>query len=242
LGNLNTNIVSGKIFLIPVTLGGDNFRDVIPDQVINQTVSLRYFIVEDIRSARRFLRMIDKFFPIDQSVFFELNEHTKDHEIVSFLEPLFNGNNMGLMSEAGLPGIADPGKSIIEEAHKRNITIVPLAGASSIILALISSGLNGQNFTFNGYLPVKPSDRNARLREIENRSKIGEAQIFMETPYRAQKTFESILSVCNPGTRLCIAADITLSSEFIKTKTISGWKSEVPDINNRLVVFLLQAK
>jgi 16S rRNA (cytidine1402-2'-O)-methyltransferase len=232
--------VIGKIFLIPVTLGGDDFNHVIPDPVIKITCSLRFFIVENIRSARRYLRLTDKSFPIDQSVFFELSEHTNDSEIGSFLEPVLNGNDIGLMSEAGLPGIADPGKNLLFEAHRKNITIVPLTGPSSIILALISSGLNGQNFAFKGYLPVKPSERNAKLREIENRSKSGEAQIFMETPYRAQKMFESILTVCNSTTKLCIAVDITLPNEYIRTKTISEWKEEVPLINNRLIIFIIQ--
>jgi 16S rRNA (cytidine1402-2'-O)-methyltransferase len=234
------DIVIGKIFLIPVTLGGDDFNHVIPDHVIKLTTALRCFVVENIRSARRYLRLIDKTFPIDQSVFFELSEHTNESEISSFLEPIFEGKDIGLMSEAGLPGIADPGKNLLFEAHRRNIKIVPLSGPSSIILALISSGLNGQNFAFKGYLPVKPSERNTKLREIENRSKSGEAQIFMETPYRAQRMLESILTVCNLKTKLCIAAEITHPDEFIKTKTISEWKKEVPQINDRLIIFIIQ--
>jgi 16S rRNA (cytidine1402-2'-O)-methyltransferase len=233
--------VNGKIFLIPVTLGGDDTSLVIPEQVIFLTKSLRCFVVENIRSARRYLRMIDKSFPIDESVFFELNEHTSNSEISSFLDPVIKGHDIGLMSEAGLPGIADPGTNLIEAAHKRNIRIVPLTGPSSIILALISAGMNGQNFTFNGYLPVKPAERDAKLREIEKRSGSGEAQIFMETPYRSQKLFESILRVCNSGTKLCIASDITLQSEYIKTKVISDWKRDVPQINDRLIIFIIQA-
>jgi 16S rRNA (cytidine1402-2'-O)-methyltransferase len=233
--------VNGRIFMIPVTLGGNNFRDVIPDKVIQQTNSLRFFIVENIRSARRYLRMINKDFPIDDTVFFELNEHTTDSEIISFLNPVKNGNDIGLMSEAGLPGIADPGTDLINEAHKLSIKVIPLSGPSSIIMALISAGMNGQNFTFNGYLPVKQTERESKLREIEKRSKTGESQIFMETPYRAQKMFESILSVCNPLTKLCVAADITLPDEFIKTKKISDWKKDIPDLNDRLIIFIIQA-
>jgi 16S rRNA (cytidine1402-2'-O)-methyltransferase len=233
--------VKGRIFLIPVTLGGSDFRLVVPEPVIKLTTSLRYFIVENIRSARRYLRLIDNEFPIDESVFFELNEQTSDYEISSFLEPVMNGNDIGLMSEAGLPGIADPGKNLLNEAHNRNIKIIPQSGPSSIILALISSGMNGQNFTFNGYLPVKQAELYAKLSEIEKRSKTGEAQIFMETPYRAQKMFESVLSVCKAGTKLCIAAEITLPTEFIKTKKISEWKKEIPELNDRLIIFILQA-
>lgn len=233
--------MNGRIFLIPVTLGGNDFRKVIPEQVLMVTISLRYFIVEDIRSARRYLRLIDKNFPIDESVFFELNEHTADSEAVSFLEPVINGNDIGLMSEAGLPGIADPGTNLISAAHKQNIRIVPMTGPSSIILALISAGLNGQNFTFNGYLPVKQTEREAKLREMEKRSVSGEAQIFMETPYRVQKMLDSLLSVLNADTRLCIAADITLQEEFIKTKKISEWRKEIPILNDRLLIFIIQA-
>jgi 16S rRNA (cytidine1402-2'-O)-methyltransferase len=233
--------VNGKIFLIPVTLGGDDFRKVIPQQVLEITTSLRYFVVENLRSARRYLRLIDKSFPIDETQFYELNEHTNDSEISSFLAPVLKGNDIGLMSEAGLPGIADPGTNLIWAAHKKNIKVVPLSGPSSIIFTIISAGLNGQNFTFNGYLPVKQSDREAKLKEIEKRSGNGEAQIFMETPYRAQKMFDSVLAVCHPETRLCIAADITLESEFIKTKRISDWKKEIPLLNDRLIIFVLFA-
>jgi 16S rRNA (cytidine1402-2'-O)-methyltransferase len=233
--------VIGKIYLIPVTLGGDDFRKVIPQQVIEITASLRYFIVEDLRSARRYLRLIDKSFPIDETVFFELNEHTKDSEIRSFLAPVLEGNDVGIMSEAGLPGIADPGTNLIWAAHRSSIRVVPLSGPSSIILAINSAGMNGQNFTFNGYLPVKQADREFKLKEIEKRSLTGEAQIFMETPYRAQKMFDSVLSVCSPSTRLCIAADITLESEFIKTMRVSDWKKDIPRLNDRLIIFILLA-
>lgn len=233
--------MTGRIFLIPVTLGGSEYRQVIPESVIGLTSSLRFFVVENIRSARRYLRLIDKNFPINDSVFFELNEHTSDSEIFSFLEPVMKGHDIGLMSEAGLPGIADPGTNLLNAAHSMNIKIVPQSGPSSIILALISSGMNGQNFAFNGYLPVKAPQRDAKLREIEKRSESGEAQIFMETPYRGQKMFEAILSVCNSNTKLCVAADITLPTEFIKTKKISDWKKEIPTLNDRLIIFIIQS-
>jgi 16S rRNA (cytidine1402-2'-O)-methyltransferase len=148
--------MTGRIYLIPVTLGGDDFLKVIPEKVISLTRSLRFFIVEDLRSARRFLRLIDKAFPVNDSVFFELNEHTIETDIEHYLEPAMEGSDIGIMSEAGLPGIADPGARIIAMAHRKKIIVTPLSGPSSIILALISSGMNGQNFTFNGYLPVKP--------------------------------------------------------------------------------------
>jgi 16S rRNA (cytidine1402-2'-O)-methyltransferase len=232
--------MSGRIYLIPVTLGGEDFLKVIPEKVISLTRLLRFFIVEDVRTARRFLRLIDKEFPINDTVFFELNEHTLDTELSEYLEPVLNGSDMGIMSEAGLPGIADPGARIVALAHQKKITVTPLSGPSSILLALISSGLNGQNFSFNGYLPVKPAEKASRLKELEKKSRTGYSQIFMETPYRAQKMFESIISSCDSNTYLCIAADITLPSESIITMKISEWKRNIPSLNNKLVVFILQ--
>jgi len=232
--------MAGNIYLIPVTLGGDDFLKVIPEKVIDLTKHLRYFIVEDIRSARRFLRLIDRAFPIDDSVFMLLNEHTRESEIHDYLEPAMKGADIGIMSEAGLPGIADPGSKIVMLAHKRDLRVIPLSGPSSIILALISSGFNGQNFTFNGYLPVKPPEKAARIRELEKRSREGYAQIFMETPYRNQIMFESVISICNDNTMLCIASDITLPSESIRSMKISDWKKNIPSLKDKLVVFVLQ--
>jgi 16S rRNA (cytidine1402-2'-O)-methyltransferase len=232
--------VKGRIYLIPVTLGGDDFLKVIPEKVIDLTRQLRFFIVEDIRSARRFLRLIDKQFPIDDTVFYELNEHTAISDIELYLEPVEGGSDIGLLSEAGLPGIADPGAMIIALAHRKKITVTPLSGPSSIIMALISSGLNGQNFTFNGYLPVKPAERSSKLRDLEKKAGEGFAQIFMETPYRNQRMLESVLITCHNDTLLCIAVDITLPGESIRTKRISEWKRDPPVLNDKLVVFVMQ--
>lgn len=232
--------MKGRLYLIPVTLGGNDFSAVIPEKVLSITRQLRFFIVEDIRSARRFLRLIDKNFPIDESIFLELNEHTREDGIIQFLEPLMKGSDIGLMSEAGLPGIADPGSLLIALAHRKKISVVPLSGPSSIILALIASGLNGQNFTFHGYLPVKSRERASRVKEIEKKAHEGYAQIFMETPYRNPRMLETILSVCNNDTLLCIAADISLPSESVRTMKISEWKADKPDLENRLVVYVIQ--
>ena len=232
--------MAGKVFLIPVTLGNEDYSSVIPEKVLELIRSLRLFVVEDIRSARRFLRLIDKQFPIDETTFHELNEHTSETEIGHYLDPVVNGSDLGIISEAGLPGIADPGAKLIFLAHRKKIRVVPSSGPSSIILALISSGLNGQNFTFNGYLPVKPADRAERLRELERKSQDGYAQIFMETPYRNQRMLESILETCSRETQLCIAMDITLPTENIRTMAISEWKKNIPSINDHLVVFVLQ--
>ena len=221
-------MAAGKIYLIPVTLGSEDYQKVIPEKVLAVTRSLRLFAVEDLRSSRRYLRLIDKDFPINETVFNELNEHTNESEIGEYLEPVLKGSDMGIMSEAGLPGIADPGAKLVSIAHRKRIRVIPLTGPSSILLALISSGLNGQSFTFNGYLPVKPADRVSRLRELEKKSHDGHAQIFMETPYRNQRMLESILSACSGDTLLCIAVDITLTSENIRTMTISEWKKNHP--------------
>ncbi len=232
--------MKGRIYLIPVTLGGDDFLKVIPERVINLAKQLRFFVVEDIRSARRFLRHIYKEFPINDTVFFELNEHTGDSDISNYLDPVLNGSDLGVLSEAGLPCIADPGARIVALAHQKKIIVTPLSGPSSIIMALISSGLNGQNFTFNGYLPVKPEERAAKLRDLEKKAGEGFTQIFMETPYRNQKMMESILTHCHNDTLLCIAADITLPTESIRTLTIAEWKKAIPDLKDKLVVFVMQ--
>jgi len=233
--------LAGNLYLIPVPIGGDNFRDTIPENVIAITLSLRYFIVENIRSARRYLRLIDRSFPVDSTRFFQLDEHTPESEISSFLEPLSNGHDTGLMSEAGIPGIADPGAGLIRLAHKMNIKVIPLSGPSSVFLALAASGLNGQKFTFHGYLPVKDDRLKARIRELEKLSAGGETQIFMETPYRAGRLLTYLLETCNSGTHLCIAADITLPTEQILTRKISEWRKNIPDFKDRLIVFLLNA-
>jgi 16S rRNA (cytidine1402-2'-O)-methyltransferase len=233
-------MAAGKIYLIPVTLGNQNYNDVIPQGVLEITRSLRLFAVENIRSARRYLRLIDKDFPIDDTEFLELSEHTVESEISKFLEPVCKGSDIGLMSEAGLPGIADPGALLVSAAHRLRIRVIPLPGPSSILLALISSGLNGQSFTFNGYLPVRPADRAAALKTLEKKSREGMAQIFMETPYRNQRMLDTIMSVCSDDTLLCIASDITLPEENISTMTIAEWKRNLPSINDRPTVFILQ--
>jgi 16S rRNA (cytidine1402-2'-O)-methyltransferase len=232
--------VAGKLFLIPVTLGDNDYRRVIPDKVLEITRNLRVFVAEEIRSARRYLRLIDPGFPIDSSVFLELNEHTGDNEIEHCLDLALKGSDIGIISEAGLPGIADPGSKLVILAHKRKIQVVPLSGPSSIIMALIASGLNGQNFAFNGYLPVKPSERASKVKELEKRAREGFSQIFMETPYRNRKMLETVLSVCNSETRLCIAVNISHPDESIRTLPVSEWKRAVPDLDNRLAVFIIQ--
>lgn len=233
--------MTGILYLIPVPIGSENFRKAIPDEVIQITLSLRYFIVEKVRSARRYLKLLDRDFPVDESVFYTLNENTPVKELYDFLQPLLEGHDVGLMSEAGIPCIADPGSMLVRMAHQKGIKVIPLPGPSSIYLALAASGLNGQKFTFNGYLPVKEDSLRKRLKELEKRSEGGEAQIFMETPYRASRMLKYILETCNSATYLCIAVDITLPGEKIETKRIYEWKKNIPDLNDHLVIFILQS-
>jgi 16S rRNA (cytidine1402-2'-O)-methyltransferase len=232
--------MTGILYLIPVTLGSGEYRHVIPEKVIAITSKLRLFTVENLRSARRYLKMIDKEFPINDSVFYELNEHTMESDISQFLDLVIKGADMGIMSEAGLPGIADPGSVLISLAHRKKIRVVPLSGPSSIILALISSGLNGQNFTFNGYLPVKPAERALKLRELEKNAAEGFTQIFMEAPYRNQRMLRAILETCKPDTMLCIATDISLPEENIRTMTVSEWRKALPSIDDHPTIFLIR--
>lgn len=229
----------GRLFLVPVTLGSEKFFEIIPQGVLDKIRDLRFFVVEEVRTARRFLRLIDKTFPIDETTFFVLNEHTPLNDIESYLVPAMSGNDIGVMSEAGLPCIADPGATIVKLAHIKGIEVRPLTGPSSIIMALIASGLNGQNFTFNGYLPKEKTGRAKKIIELEKLSGKGVSQIFIETPYRNQQLLETLLETCHKETYLCIAVDITLDSENIATKKISEWRNNVPNIKDRYAVFVL---
>ncbi len=231
----------GRLLLIPVMLGEGDPRRSIPEQSIEAAADLRHFIVEDIRSARRFLRLIDPAFPIDDSKFTVIDKHSKVNDTDSLISVAGKGYDTGLMSEAGMPGIADPGREYVAAAHRHGIQVVPLAGPSSLFLALAASGLNGQSFSFRGYLPIKPGERAAALQELEKRSKKGESQIFMETPYRNNKLIDDIIRCCNRDTLLCIAAALTLDNEYVETKTIGDWEKRKPDINKIPAIFIIQA-
>jgi len=236
-----TGQMKGTLFMLPVTLGNPEHSLTIPGKVADITRSLRLFAVEDIRSARRYLRSIDRQFPIDESQFFEIGKHAKPEDLKEFFRIVTDGSDGGVMSEAGMPGLADPGNIIVEEAHRRGIRVTPLTGPSSIILGLIASGFNGQSFAFSGYLPVDAAGRQKALKTLEQRSAGGQTQIFMETPFRTARMLDDILAVCNPSTRLCIAADLTLESESVKTLTLREWSTQKPALDKRLVVFLLMA-
>jgi len=229
----------GILFLIPNTLGENAPDEVIPQKVIETAKRLRHFIVEDVRTVRRYLRRIDRTFPIDDSQFFELNQHTDRSKIEPYLKPLLEDNDMGIISEAGCPAVADPGADIVALAHRKGIRVVPLVGPSSILLAQMASGFNGQSFAFVGYLPIEAAERQKRLRKLEHRAKEeNQTQLFIETPYRNMKLFDELTATLKGDTRLCIACDITLESEYIETRTIGEWKQKKPqDLNKRPTIF-----
>lgn len=232
----------GTLFFIPVTLGDDNIERVLPPEVVGITKQLDEFIVENEKTARHFLGTIKHGKPIRELVLKTLNEHTADKDLPALLNSLLAGKDIGLMSEAGCPGIADPGAKLAALAHQKGIRVVPLVGPSSILLSLMASGLNGQRFTFLGYLPSDKTERINQLKEIEKRSKQQETQIFIETPYRNQHMLEDILANCHGETRLCIACNISLQDESIVTKRVRDWKQAVlPDLHKKPTVFLLLA-
>ncbi|MDL2224343.1 SAM-dependent methyltransferase [Bacteroidales bacterium OttesenSCG-928-M06] len=228
------------LFLIPVTLGDNNIDKVLPSYNKEIIHSLQYFIVENVRSARRFLKQTDSSIDIDSLTFFTLNKHTSKEELSGFLQPILEGYSIGIISEAGCPAIADPGADIVAIAQQKDIKVIPLVGPSSILLSLMASGFNGQSFAFQGYLPIDNIQRIKSLKQLESRI-YGEqqTQLFIETPYRNNKMVEDIIKNCKGSTKLCIAADITLESEFIKTKSIAEWKKGVPDLSKRLCIFAL---
>ena len=228
------------LYLIPTTLGETALDTILPAQNDKVVFSLKYFIVENIRTARRFLKKVNREINIDELTFFELNQHTSPEEISTFLKPMQEGQDMGVISEAGCPAVADPGADVVAIAQQRNYVVKPLVGPSSILLSLMASGFNGQSFTFHGYLPIQQSDRAKMLKKMEVQIyNNNQTQLFIETPYRNMKMLEDILTVCMPDTKLCIAVDITLETEFIKTKTVKEWKSQKPDLNKRPCIFLL---
>jgi 16S rRNA (cytidine1402-2'-O)-methyltransferase len=230
------------LYLTPTLLSDNtNGLQVLPENVIKIIHELKQFVVEDVRTARRFLSKLHHPIPIEMLQFYELNEHTTEKEIASLL-PHLQASDTGVMSEAGVPGVADPGAAVVRLAHANGIKVVPLVGPSSILMALMASGLNGQTFAFVGYLPIKQNERKDRLRALEVRSACErQTQIFIETPYRNMQLLDDILQTCRPVTMLTIAADITGEGEFILTQSIRQWKRQLPELDKIPAVFLLQA-
>lgn len=229
-----------KLYLVPNVLSESEWQNVMPAQLFNILTNTRHFIVEDIRTARRFMKQVNREINIDECTFYELNKRTKFAEIPSFLKPMEQGFDVAVISEAGCPGVADPGADVVKIAHQKNYKVVPIVGPSSILLALMASGLNGQNFAFKGYLPVKPNERAKEIAVLEKRViSQRQTQIFIETPYRNNHLISDLLKTCSPSTLLCIAANITGENEFIATKNIQQWKQNVPDLHKQPTIFLL---
>lgn len=231
--------MNGKIYLIPSEMGEQGYEMLFPD--MNRTIicSVDWYIVENVRTVRRFIKKICPEKDIEKTHFFEINKHAPNEQVDEMMRPLLDGHDMGIVSEAGMPCIADPGNLVVAKAHQKGIRVIPLVGPNSIIMALIASGFNGQNFAFHGYVPIK-DERKKKILQMESVSlSTGQTQIFMETPYRNQQLFTELTSILRPTTRLCIATDITLPTEDIKTRTIAEWKKQVPEIQKRPSIFLL---
>lgn len=234
----------GTLYLIPCTLGDTPPDRVLPQHVISLARKLQHFVVEQPKTARQFLSALKHEQPIQALHFATLNEHTAANELPELLAPLLAGHDVGIISEAGCPGIADPGADLVNLAHRNGIRVVPLVGPSSILLALMASGLNGQCFAFHGYLPIAETDRKRSIATLESESiKRKQTQMFIETPYRNDRMLAALLAQCRPETLLCVATDITLPGEQIQTRAIEQWKSRpMPQLNKRPSLFLLLGK
>ena len=241
------NMANGRLFLIPSPLGDNALAEVIPGPVLERVSTIKRYVVEETRTARRYLSAAGLKGHIGELEFRELNEHTRPEEVESLLE-MFSGQDgeptdVGLISEAGLPAVADPGALLVEACHRHGIQVVPLVGPSSLMLALMGSGLNGQSFAFRGYLPAKPEERKKAIREVEKDSaRIRQTEIFIETPYRNDSMMSDLLATLQPSTRLCVAVNITQPDETILTRTVKEWKSSPLTIGKRPCVFLILAK
>lgn len=234
--------MTGKLYLIPTPLDtecGLSYSQ--PEAVSDIIVSLRHYVVEELRTARRFIGSLKRGIDIDGLSFEVLNEHTPSEEIEAMLRPALDGFDMGLMSEAGVPAVADPGAELVAAAHRRGIKVVPLVGASSVIMSLMASGLTGQTFTFNGYLPIKEDARRAAIARMERSALAdGYSQIFIEAPYRNDKLLETLLKTLSPAARLTVACDITSPREYIRTDTVAGWrKAACPTLHKRPAIFII---
>jgi 16S rRNA (cytidine1402-2'-O)-methyltransferase len=232
--------MAGKLYLIPTTLGDSPHERSFPDYNNTIVKGLKHFVVEELRTARRFLKKVDRSIDIDALTIDVLNEHTDGVEVAEMLSYALKGEDVGVVSEAGCPAVADPGADIVSVAHQKGIEVIPLVGPSSILMSLMASGFNGQNFAFIGYLPIKPNEKAKRIKQIESRV-YGEnqTQIFIETPYRNNQLMESLTKQLSPNTRICVAADITLEDEFIVTKTAADWKKSMPSLHKRPTIFLI---
>ena len=230
----------GKLYLIPTTMGECDPMDVFPQTIKRSIELLDHYIVENDKTARKSIKLVCPEKKQADLILYVLNKHTETKEHLEFIKPLLEGHSMGLMSEAGCPGVADPGAVIVKLAHEKGIQVVPLVGPSSILLAMMASGMNGQSFTFHGYLPIEKEEKKSSLKILERISfEKNQSQIFIETPYRNNKLLEDLIQILHPETHLCIATDITLPTEYIKTKKIAAWKKETVDLHKRPTIFIL---
>ena len=233
-------MAKGIIYLVPTTLGGESTEDLVPNEVRNEVIQLRHFIVEDVKSARRFLRKLDRTFPIDESTFFTLNKKTDPGLIRSFIEPALKGENIGILSDAGCPGVADPGAAVVSLAHQSGVRVHPFVGPSSILLTLMGSGFSGQQFTFHGYLPKERKDRIHAIKHYESEvRRTGATHLFMDTPFRNMNVLDDLLNELADPTMLCIASNITLPGESIWSMTIKEWREKAYDLDKKPTMFAL---
>ncbi len=232
--------MEAALYLIPCTLGDTPVEQVLPAYNADIVRGIRHFVVEELRTARRFLRRVDREFPIDDSTFFDMGKHSREQDFASYLKPISEGLPVGVISEAGCPAVADPGANLVAMAQRRGIRVVPLVGPNSMILAVMASGLNGQSFAFNGYLPIDEGERARRLQVLEKRSAHeSQTQLFIETPYRNRRLFDTLLRTLSPKTRLCVAAGLTTADEWIQTHTVGEWrKLQLPDLSHVPAIFL----
>jgi len=230
------------IYLIPVTLGDTAHSRSLPAYNSEVILSLKHFIVENVRTARRFLKKTEPSIIIDELTFMELNKHTSPDSIAEMLAPVASGMSIGVMSEAGCPAVADPGADVVAIAQKKGYRVIPLVGPSSILLALMASGFNGQRFAFHGYLPVDAANRAAHIKSLEKRMyNENETQLFIETPFRNNKLLDDLILVCKPTTQLCVASNLTCDDEFIRTHPVKAWVKNKPDLNKKPTIFLISS-
>ena len=232
--------MQASLFLIPVTLGDTELRRVLPDYNRDVILGIRHFIVENVRTARRFLKKVEPSIVIDDLVFYELNKHTSPEQVSGYLKPLAAGEPVGVISEAGCPAVADPGADVVALAQRKGYPVVPLVGPSSILLSVMASGFNGQSFAFHGYLPIDAGERVAAIKRLEGRIYTeNQTQLFIETPYRNRKLAEELIKLCRPSTKLCIASNLTCADEFVRTRPVKEWAGKLPDMDKKPTIFLI---
>lgn len=232
--------MQASLFLIPVTLGDTSLDRVLPSFNREVIAGIKHFIVENVRTARRFLKKAEPSIVIDDLTFYELNKHTSAEQVADYLAPLTRGESMGVISEAGCPAVADPGAEVVAIAQRKGYRVIPLVGPSSILLAVMASGFNGQSFAFNGYLPIDDAARTQAIKKLEQRIySEAQTQLFIETPYRNNRLAEELIKTCRPSTRLCIASNITCEDEYIRTRGVKEWAGKVPDLSKKPTIFLI---